>query len=477
MKPRHTLLRVHCLRAMLALTLAAGASAGHAQLRMPSVNLPSASSIGGLDLNRPGQRATALASERALRAMPDPSTLRLDQVTKLLRRHRDVLEADPRGEPVVRREIVAWAVSPAALAAALADGLHLERTIGGDGDGDDINEPGLAALRTLVLRVPDGMETARVLALLRARDPDGVYDFNHIYTGSAAGRMDGAATVAKAIVVGLVAPPSRGGLRGGLRVGLVDSGVDTGHAAFHGARIVRWGCAGQPHPSAHGTAVAALMVGQSGRFRGGAPQADLYAADIYCDSPTGGSADKIAAALTWLAGEKVAVINLSLVGPANGALERIVGALQQRGHVLVAAVGNDGPAAPPLYPASYPGVVGVSAVDRNGRALPEAARGPQVMFAAPGNNMVSAALGAPPFRPVRGTSFAAPLVAALLSHSVTQPDKAQAAAAIAALAKQAVRANGATIISNETGYGIVGAALRVDPDRVDPDRVDAASIR
>ena len=150
------------------------------------------------------------------------------------------------------------------------------------------------------------------------------------------------------------------------------------------------------------------------------------------------------------------------MGPANGALERIVGVLQQRGHLLVAAVGNDGPAAPPLYPASYPGVVGVSAVDRNGRALPEAARGPQVMFAAPGNNMVSAAPGTPAFRPVRGTSFAAPLVAALLAQSVARPDKAGAAAAIAALARQAVRADGATV-SNETGYGIVGAALRVDP--------------
>ena len=463
MNRRHTLLRGHCLRAMLALTLAACAGAVHAQLRLPSINLPSASSIGGLDLDRPGLRASALASDRALRDMADPSTLRLDQVAKLLRRHRDVLEADPRGAPVVRREIVAWALTPAALAAALADGLRLERTIGGgDGDGDDINEPGLAALRTLVLRVPDGADTARVLARLRARDPDGVYDFNHIYTGSAAGQMGGATPVAKAISgAGAVAPSSRGGPR----VGLVDSGVDTSHAAFHGARIERWGCAGQPHPSTHGTAVAALMVGQSGRFQGGAPQADLYAADIYCDSPTGGSADKIAAALTWLAGEKVAVINLSLVGPANGALERIVGVLQQRGHLLVAAVGNDGPAAPPLYPASYPGVVGVSAVDRNGRALPEAARGPQVMFAAPGNNMVSAAPGAPAFRPVRGTSFAAPLVATLLSHSMAQPDKTQAAAAIVALAKQAVRADGVTI-SNETGYGIVGAALRIDPASV-----------
>jgi subtilisin family serine protease len=103
-----------------------------------------------------------------------------------------------------------------------------------------------------------------------------------------------------------------------------------------------------------------------------------------------------------------------------------------RGHLLVAAVGNDGPAAPPLYPASYPGVVGVTGVDRQGRPLPEAAQGPQVMFAAPGSQMVSAAPGRPPYRQVRGTSFAAPLVAALLSTRLPQPDRQGAAQAIAA---------------------------------------------
>jgi hypothetical protein len=75
--------------------------------------------------------------------------------------------------------------------------------------------------------------------------------------------------------------------------------------------------------------------------------------------------------------------------------------------------------------------------------------------------MVSAAPGAPPYRQVRGTSFAAPLVAAMLAGSMPQPDTKLAAAAIAALAKQA-RGDGTTV-SNETGYGIVGAAYRVDP--------------
>ena len=427
MEPSHTLFRPRRWRHLLVLTLAAASGGAQAQLRLPSINLPQVPRIGGLD----SERLIA-----PLRELPDVRSLRLEQVGRLLRRHRDVLEADPRGEPAVRHEIFAWAPSAAALAVAQAEGLRVVRD-----SGDD-------ALRTVVLRVPDGADTAAVLARLRALDPEGVYDFNHIYTGSAASPLE--------------TPVRNAAATKAIRIGLVDSGVDSSHDVFGDARIARWGCGGKDYPSAHGTAVAALMVGRSARFHGVAPQASLYAADIYCDSPTGGAADQIAGALAWMARQQVGVINLSLVGPPNQALERIVGAMQQRGHLIVAAVGNDGPAAPPLYPASYPGVVGVTAVDRNNRPLPEAARGPQVMFAAPGNNMVSAAPGSPAYRAVRGTSFAAPLVAALLAESLAAPDKARAPLAVAALAKQALRPDGSTV-SNETGYGIVGTAFRIDP--------------
>jgi hypothetical protein len=85
-----------------------------------------------------------------------------------------------------------------------------------------------------------------------------------------------------------------------------------------------------------------------------------------------------------------------------------------------------------------------------------------VLFAAPGNNMVSASLGEPPYRMVRGTSFAAPIVAGLLAPALARPDRARARDAIAALARQA----GASVISQDLGYGIVGAALRTDPSRL-----------
>jgi len=88
----------------------------------------------------------------------------------------------------------------------------------------------------------------------------------------------------------------------------------------------------------------------------------------------------------------VAVINISLVGPKNLLLARVVAALIARGYVIVAAVGNDGSAAPPLYPAAYRHVISVTAVDAERRVLFEAERGPQVTFAAQGADLKAANL-------------------------------------------------------------------------------------
>ena len=420
------------------------AGAAHAQLRLPQLQLPQLPQLPQVDgpLRDSGRRLLDRADPGDLRA------LRLERIAGLLQQHRAALEPDPRGEPAVRGEILAWSPSAQGLAAAQAAGLavHGEQLMEGGG-------------RMVVLRVTDGRSTAAALERLRALDPDGAYDFNHVYTGSGAAHGGGQDDAGRS-------QPAAAGVRAdagaGARVGLVDGGIERGHDVFEDASIVRWGCDGAAHPSQHGTAVAALMVGRSARFKGVAPQAALYAADIYCDSPTGGSAARVAGALGWMAREQVAVVNLSLVGPPNQILERVVAGMVKRGHLLVAAVGNDGPAAPPLYPASYPGVVGVSGVDKRGRPLPEAARGPQVMFAAPGSQMVSAALGRPPYRVVRGTSFAAPIVAALLAGALPRPAPAAAREALAALARQA--AGGAAGAQNsETGHGVLGAGFRTDP--------------
>lgn len=448
LRPSHLLLR-SCRCLLIALAALAWAAPAAAQLGLPGapqlpgglgVPLPSRLDDGGL---RGRLRERLLDVAELPRQVASLDQLRLATIRDLLARHPAQLEADPLGFPIVRREILAWSPSAAGLAAAAAAGLTVVSR-------QEMPEVGQTLV---VLRVPDSAGTAAALDTLRAADPEGTYDFNHVYTG-AGGAAESGVDAAQASGGGAVGDARD--IRD-VRVGLVDSGVDVQHEVFEDARIVRWGCEGAAVPAPHGTAVAALMVGKSARFSGAAPGARLFAADIYCDQPAGGSASRIVQALAWLAREQVGVINISLVGPANRMLGSAVAALVARGHLLVAAVGNDGPNAPPLYPASYPGVVGVSAVDPKRRPLPEAARGPQVMFAAPGSQMAAAALGSPPYKLVRGTSFASPLVAALLAPALPSPSLSQAVRALSALEANAVAAG------DGTGRGVVGEKLRVPP--------------
>ena len=148
-----------------------------------------------------------------------------------------------------------------------------------------------------------------------------------------------------------------------------------------------------PQPTGHGTAVGSLLVGDQGPFRGAARGAQLFVGDVYGGNPAAGSVTSILRALSWAASKNPAVINISLVGPNNARSPRAIAALRARGIQIVAAVGNDGPAAPPQYPASYPGVVSVTGVDAQGRALPEAGRAAHLDFAAPGADMIAALPG------------------------------------------------------------------------------------
>ena len=418
-----------------------------AQVALPGVRLPGGG-LQGLPQNLPldAQRTlSGVTNDLDPRRLED---LRLLQIRDLLRTHRREVEADPNGAPVLRGEVVAFSPTDAALEKARVAGFTVlrERAL----DGLDA--------RLVVLRAPDGMATRRALQRLKGLDPDGSYDFNHLYSdGGVVGLApSGAAGALTSVAPGGDAAPGHPDAT--VRIGLVDGGVDTTHAVFRDIVIHQHGCSGTPVPEAHGTAVASLMIGRSPQFHGAAPGSELYAADVYCGLPTGGAVDAVADAMAWLVHEHVPVINVSLVGPPNLMLENVVRLVIAHGHVIVAAVGNDGPAAPPLYPASYPDVVGVTAVDARQRALIEACRGKQVKFSAPGADM-SAANPAQSYAAVRGTSFASPIVAGLLAEALSQPDKVAAERAVADLAAHAVDL-GAPGPDPVYGFGLVGGDLR-----------------
>jgi hypothetical protein len=444
------------MRITVALVLSLAAGVAHAQLGLPGGRVPLPVAV-PVPLPVPqlpvpqlpvpqlpvvGTAVQGADSQLNTNALQDARAVR---VRDLIRGNRATLEADPAGAAMLRNEVLAFSPSDADLAAARAAGFGVIGVQTLDGlDG-----------RIVVLQAPRGLSTARALVRLRALVPRGRFDFNHVYSESGAAAVGGAASDETAAAATAEAPAASR-----TRLGLIDGGVDDAHPVFREVTIQRHGCGNGPIPEAHGTAVASLMVGRAADFHGAAPGAELYAADVYCGVPTGGSVDAVAEALAWLVHERVPVINVSLVGPPNAVLEAVVSQVISRGFIIVAAVGNDGPAAKPLYPASYPGVIGVTAVDAHRRVLVEAARGPQVRFAAPGADMV-AAKSPQGYAAVRGTSFAAPLVACLLAAQLDAPDSAAASRAINDLAARAVHL-GAQGLNPVYGYGLVAADLGPD---------------
>lgn len=430
------------IAAVLIAMLAAPASA---QLSTPGLPGLPGGLPGGVALPAgPGLPSTSAIAPDLTRVID----LRKLRLRELIRQNRASIDIDADGAPVVRGELLAIAPISESLARAAAAGFMVLRETTVEG----------TEVRLVTLAIPRGLDARQAVRRLRRADPDGDYDYNHIY--SAAGEAGVTAMAAASTSTSATDP---GG--GGRRIGLVDTGVEAGHPALGGARVEQRGfAAGGVKPKPHGTATASLMVGRSGPFRGAAPGSTLLVADIYGEGPTGGSAEAIVRGLGWLASSQVSVINVSLVGPPNAALRAVIASLVARGVLIVAAVGNDGPAAPPLYPASYPGVIAVTGVDARDKVLLEAGRALHLDFAAPGADMAAAGPGGG-FVGVRGTSFAAPIVAGRLAVLRSAPGPAGARAAVEALTRTS-RDLGPSGVDRIYGRGLVGGDLRTPPRAV-----------
>jgi subtilisin family serine protease len=201
-------------------------------------------------------------------------------------------------------------------------------------------------------------------------------------------------------------------------IGLIDTGVNVEHEALKEQAIevvARPASHADASLQEHGTAIAALLVGRRDSHTPGLlPHAKLVTVDAFYRD--GGTADRtdvmsLVAAIEALAERGVRVMNLSLSGPANEVLQKAIEAAQAKGIVIVAAAGNNGAGAEPAYPAAYPGVIAVTAVDQELKVYRRATQGPYVDLAAPGVNVWTAsAQGSGSLK--TGTSYAVPFVSA-----------------------------------------------------------------
>ncbi len=245
--------------------------------------------------------------------------------------------------------------------------------------------------------------------------PGAVTDANHLYTPDDF-LCDGAECAAHAMIGWTGWPTSA--MRP--RLGMIDTGINIDHPALTGQRLAvhqvdlgERAAAGRQH----GTAIAAMLIGSvEGRVPGLLPDADLIAVEAFHTAATQEQADafSIVTAFDLLIGESAEVINLSFSGPANAVVRRMVTHAAGADIGLVAAAGNGGPGADPAYPAAWPEVIAVTAVDARWQAYRQANQGPYVMLAAPGVNIWTAA-SISGGRLRSGTSYAAPFVTAALA--------------------------------------------------------------
>jgi subtilisin family serine protease len=127
----------------------------------------------------------------------------------------------------------------------------------------------------------------------------------------------------------------------------------------------------------------------------------------------GVGADGLATAVRRAVAGHAGVINLSLSTTVDDPdLRKAVADAIAADVVVVAAVGNNHDRGDPVpYPAAYPGVLGVGAIDAAGHRVDTSQVGPYVGIVAPGAEVTGAQPGGG-HAPMSGTSLAAPFVAA-----------------------------------------------------------------
>lgn len=321
---------------------------------------------------------------------------------------RQVRRAAARpSRPAPPREIVAFGATAPQIQQFTTAGFQIvERLQLRPGDGNEL----------LRMTAPRGVGREQALTQARAIAPQAAIDDNHLYSPSDAGDCGGKPCVAPSLVGWPSGQATTCG-GAGVTIGLIDTGINVQHPTFAGGQIEVIGLGKEKDASSdhqHGTAVAALLIGRArGATPGLLPDAKLVAVDAFEANSKNPRADAftLARAIDLLAARNVDVLNLSLAGPDNTVVKRMIDDADARNIVLVAAAGNDGPRAKPVFPAAYPEVIAVTAVDRGKNLYRRAVRGEHIDIAAPGVNVWTAA-SVSGVRTRTGTSFAAPFVAA-----------------------------------------------------------------
>jgi len=256
----------------------------------------------------------------------------------------------------------------------------------------------------------------------------------------------------------------------GVMIAVIDTAIETDHPELTGAIAGVFDAVGEgpSKPELHGTEIAGILRARA-KLTGVAPEAKLLSVRAFRGEGKAGPAQstslRLLKGIDWAFDTGAKVMNMSFTGPLDPLLERIVAAAAEEGVIFVAAAGNDGPMAPPVYPAAYPQVIAVTATDDKDQLYGKANRGDYISLAAPGVDIIAPALKGT-YELSSGTSMAAAHVSgvvALLLERHAELSAAEISAILASSARKPPEPFGEDAI----GAGILDAAGAVGHDGIE----------
>lgn len=235
---------------------------------------------------------------------------------------------------------------------------------------------------------------------------------------------------------------------------VIDTGVYSGHADLSG-RVVSGYTAvndgnGTEDCNGHGTHVAGTAAGKT---YGVAKSATVVAIRVL-DCAGSGYSSSVVAGINWAIASHPGgpgVINLSLGGPANSAVDTAVADATRAGLVVVAAAGNSATDACSSSPARAASAITIGATDQSDNRASYSNFGSCVDMYAPGSAITSAWIsGSSSTRSLSGTSMASPHVAGLAARL----QQAQPGITVSGIAQ--------TLTTSNVGTGTVSIANFVE---------------
>ncbi len=216
-------------------------------------------------------------------------------------------------------------------------------------------------------------------------------------------------------------------------IAIIDTGIDIDHIEFEGrisplsynARTDQVGIEHVDDINGHGTSVAGVIAANKDNKEGIAGivqhsmlliiQANnLDNPETEKDESISFSDSNIAKSIRYATEQGADIINLSLGGPGyNTIVKEAIEDAHESGIIIVAASGNEGNDEF-MYPASYPYVISVGAVDQDMNIADFSTYNEHVDISAPGVQIVTTGIDEV-YKSVSGTSFAAPQVTGVIA--------------------------------------------------------------